>query len=296
MEVALRASVSDDAPAPPASAAGGLSAWPSDQVARLVERQGEDPQLKRVGKKIRKFDLDGAWLASKEGSAAECVQLLEKVTKEKIADAVKRSLVSLFEKLRTDPRAVARVEAVDRKAVDEASGGGGGARGIRTGVVKQKTMFRGSLVNYFSVRVAVVMTSNDYKDSDKFGNLKAAVNDGRAIEKMCIETLGFAPENVIFVENAKKADFQRAFEKAAEKIDAAHNARGDAGGATPRAQFVFFYAGHGFLDAAGRGWLAPCGFRSDDPSGTGIAMSQCVVAHAPFSSSRLPVFEYHAIT
>lgn len=237
--------------------------------------------------------MDGAWLASSKGSSAECVQLLEKVTKEKIADATKRSLVALFEKLRTDPLAVAGVEAVDRKAVDEASGGG---RGINTGVVKQKTTFRGSLADYFPVRVAVVMTSNDYKDSDVFGNLKAAVNDGHTIKEMCINTLGFAPENVIFVENAKKADFQGAFAEAAAKLDAAHKARGDAGGATPRAQFVFFYAGHGSLDAAGRGWLAPCGFRSDDPSGTGIAMSQCVVAHAPFSSSRLPVFEYHAIT
>ena len=253
--------------------AAGLSAWSSEQIARLVERRGADPQFKRMGKKIRHHDLDGSWFDNDLTAF-----MLGLATKEDIREDRLRELVTLFRKLRIDPLE----EAASRKSVDEddeGSGGGGGARGIRTGVIKQKTTFRGSFTKFFTVRIAVVMCSNGYTESDVFGNLKAAVNDGRAFEKMCVDTLGFAPENVHLVENPKKADFLRAFEWAAARLEAAQKARG-AEGATPRAQFVFYYAGHGYLDAAGRGWIAPSGFKSDDLNGTGIAMSQCVAARA----------------
>jgi hypothetical protein len=64
--------------------------------------------------------------------------------------------------------------------------------------------------------------------------------------------------------------FLEAFDKVERVIDASANREGE--GQPQLAQLVFFFAGHGVLDARGKGWLALSGFSLSNKHATGVPM------------------------
>ena len=84
------------------------------------------------------------------------------------------------------------------------------------------------------------------------------------MHKFLLDDLGFADDEVLRIKDGNDDAL----------VDALKSARSTFEGEEGVGQFIFFYAGHGFLDAAGRGWIAPSGFDSNEPAKTGVAMSK----------------------
>lgn len=58
--------------------------------------------------------------------------------------------------------------------------------------------------------IAVVIGNRDYSNPD-VPNVDYGIQDARAIKKYLISMMGFREENIIYVENAQKSDFERIF-------------------------------------------------------------------------------------
>lgn len=58
--------------------------------------------------------------------------------------------------------------------------------------------------------VAVIIGNQDYHNPD-VPNVEFAINDAQSVKQYLIQMLGFQKNNIIYVENASKADFERIF-------------------------------------------------------------------------------------
>ena len=101
-------------------------------------------------------------------------------------------------------------------------------------------------------------------------DLFSAVSDATRVRKVLVERLGF--ECLAFLTNAEctLTKFLEAFDRVERVLNAATGCEGED---QPKlAQFIFFFAGHGVLDARGKGWLALSGFSLSNKHATGVPM------------------------
>ena len=154
-------------------------------------------------------------------------------------------------------------------------------RGIARIPFSKQTFHCGNLAEFFVKRIAVIVGCNNYGSSKLFDDLRAAENDMELMYQFVTGTLGFAKELVRKIPNATKAQIEEALVWARAQ---AENTKRPAK-LRRNIQFVFFYAGHGYLDAAKRGWIAPTGFDEARPADTGIAMSCATPSLEDFAKS-----------
>lgn len=90
--------------------------------------------------------------------------------------------------------------------------------------------------------VAVIIAEKSYEDP-KVPDVEYADNDGKILKEYLKKTLGYKEENIIFIENAKKSDFERVFGSEKDYKGELYNYL------KPQKSDVFiYYTGHGAPD------------------------------------------------
>ena len=104
--------------------------------------------------------------------------------------------------------------------------------------------------------VAIVIGNRDYEEPG-LSNVEFALRDARAFERYALDVLGYAPENVLVLENATRRQMFRAFGRPNDPPGGPSTVRFrvDPRG---RSDLVVFYSGHGAPGVDdGRGYLLP---------------------------------------
>jgi len=106
--------------------------------------------------------------------------------------------------------------------------------------------------------IAVVIGNRDYSNPD-VPDVEYAVNDAVTVKKYLLNVLGFREENIIFIENATKADFERIFGTKDVYQGKLYN------WTKPNQSDVFiYYSGHGAPDVINKkAYFMPC---NSDPN------------------------------
>lgn len=94
--------------------------------------------------------------------------------------------------------------------------------------------------------IAVVIGNRDYTNQD-VPNVEYAINDANIIKKYLINMFGFQEKNIIFIENAKKAEFERIFGTKDIHQGILYNyVKPD------ESDVLIYYSGHGAPDTKGK--------------------------------------------
>jgi len=106
--------------------------------------------------------------------------------------------------------------------------------------------------------IAVVIGNKTYEDP-KVPNVEYADNDARIIREYLIRALGYKEENILFIENARKSDFERVFGSEKEYKGRLYNY------VKPEKSDVFiYYTGHGAPDIETKsGYFVPVDCQPD---------------------------------
>ena len=104
--------------------------------------------------------------------------------------------------------------------------------------------------------VAIVIGNRDYEEPG-LASVEFALRDARAFKRYALDVLGYAPENVLVLENATRREMFRAFGRPNDPPGGPSTVRFrvDPGG---RSDLVVFYSGHGAPGVDdGKGYLLP---------------------------------------
>jgi len=121
-----------------------------------------------------------------------------------------------------------------------------------------------SLNDLFNHRYAIICACDNYGPAhgSDLPKLNCAVNDANLYEKT-LKAMGMEV-TVLTNEQCNKATIDDVLDKTVTRF----------GHGKTAAQFIFIYAGHGVEDPAGRGWIAPYGFKGDKLHQTGFRMDK----------------------
>ncbi len=114
-----------------------------------------------------------------------------------------------------------------------------------------------------SVNTYVLVIANEKYDAELIPDVPYALNDGEKVREYCVSALGVPERQVKLLRNATKGEIEQ--EGIHWLQDLAHAvAKKNGEGAEPTAEFIVYYAGHGFTDLEGVAYLLPNGIRTED--------------------------------
>lgn len=109
----------------------------------------------------------------------------------------------------------------------------------------------------------VLVIANEQYDAALIPDVPFALNDGEKVRQYCVSALGVPERQVKLLKNATKAEMEQ--EGIHWLQDLAHAVAAKGGEtAQPTAEFIIYYAGHGFTDLDGVAYLLPNGINTED--------------------------------
>ena len=125
----------------------------------------------------------------------------------------------------------------------------------------------------------VLIIANEHYDAALIPDVPYAGNDGEKVRQYFVSALGVPERQVKLLRDATRADIEQ--EGLHWLQDLAQAVAGKGGEqAVPTAEFIVYYAGHGFTDLDGAAYLLPNGIRTEDidalqPGGGGCKLFGC---------------------
>lgn len=134
-------------------------------------------------------------------------------------------------------------------------------------------------------RFALIFGNEDYSsfqaELNSESNVDFAVNDARSFKTVCETVLGIAPENIVYLENARYIEMRKALKKINGIIQVTNG----------KAEVFAFYAGHGFPDEKTKDpYLVPVDGSGNDLEFSAIKLTYFYDQLTEFQAERVTVF------
>ncbi len=119
------------------------------------------------------------------------------------------------------------------------------------------------LTSHKSPNTYVLIIANENYNAELIPDVPYALNDGEVARRYFVSALGVPERQVKLLKNASKAEIEQ--EGIHWLKDLAHAvAKKNGEQAEPTAEFIIYYAGHGFTDLEGVAYLLPNGINTED--------------------------------